>query len=68
MLPDRRVFLTKWRVEEFIQTLRTGVDPYKHQLAEGMPWRAIAAFGSDSDLTAMYAYLHALGPVEAQTH
>ena len=62
--PNLMVILTKWRVEDFIQTLRTGVDPYNHRLAEGMPWKAISAFASDTDLTAIYAYLHGLRPVE----
>lgn len=65
--PNLMVILTKWRVENFIQTLRTGVDPYNHTLAEGMPWKAISAFASDTDLTAMYAYLHGLKPIEGPT-
>jgi mono/diheme cytochrome c family protein len=60
--PNLTLILTKWGVEDFIHTLRTGVDPYKHTLAEGMPWKAISAFASDTDLKAMYVYLHGLTP------
>ena len=61
--PNLTVFLTKWSLEEFIHTLRTGVDPYKHTLAAGMPWKAISAFANDTDLEAMYMYLHGLPSV-----
>jgi len=58
------VILTQWRVDEFIGTLRTGVDPYHHTLTEGMPWKAVSTFASDTDLTAIYAYIHGLKPIE----
>lgn len=45
-----------WTQEEFITTLRTGVDPSGHALNEQMPWRAIGRM-DDDDLTAMYLYL-----------
>ena len=58
--PNLMVFLSKWSLEDFIHTLRTGVDPYKHTLTEGMPWKAISAFATDADLEAMYLYLRGL--------
>jgi mono/diheme cytochrome c family protein len=61
--PNLLVFLAKWSAQEFIQTLRTGVDPYQHTLTEGMPWKAISAFANDTDLEAMYGYLHGLSSV-----
>jgi mono/diheme cytochrome c family protein len=61
--PNLTVLLTKWDVEDFIRTLRTGVDPYKHTLTARMPWKAISAFASDTDLQAMYLYLHGLTPM-----
>src|ERR1700761_6441469 len=30
-----------WKFEEFVSTMRTGVDPNGHQLAKQMPWRPI---------------------------
>ena len=58
--PNLMVFLTKWSLQDFIHTLRTGVDPDKHTLTEGMPWKAISSFANDTDLEAMYVYLHGL--------
>jgi len=65
--PNLRAILTKWEVEDFIRTIRTGVDPYNHTLAEGMPWKEISAFASDTDLGAMYMYLHGLPLMTATT-
>jgi mono/diheme cytochrome c family protein len=62
--PNLTVILTKWAVEDFIHTMRVGVDPYNHTLAEGMPWKAISAFASDTDLKAMFVYLHGLTTVK----
>ncbi len=58
--PNLLAILPKWGVEDFIHTLRTGVDPYQHTLTEGMPWKAISAFANDTNLQAMYLYLHGL--------
>jgi cytochrome c553 len=65
--PNLTLILTKWGVEDFIHTFRTGVDPYHHTLTEGMPWQAISAFASDADLTAMYMYLHGLTSMNGST-
>jgi mono/diheme cytochrome c family protein len=48
-----------WTLEQFITTLRTGVDPSGHILADTMPWRNIGRM-DDEELTAVYAYLTAL--------
>jgi mono/diheme cytochrome c family protein len=63
--PNLRAILTKWEVEDFIRTIRTGVDPYNHTLAEGMPWKEISAFASDTDLGAMHMYLRGLPLITA---
>jgi mono/diheme cytochrome c family protein len=65
--PNLRVILTKWGVEDFVRTLRTGVDPYNRTLAEAMPSKAISAFASDADLKAMYVYIHGLPPMSDST-
>ncbi|HEY9382729.1 MAG TPA: hypothetical protein VIP80_04365 [Gemmatimonadales bacterium] len=62
-----RVILAKRNPEDFVRTFRTGVDPYKRTLAEGMPSKAISAFASDADLKAMYVYLHGLPPMNGST-
>ena len=49
-----------WKLEEFIATLRTGVDPNGHKLDGNlMPWRAIGKM-DDEELGAIYAYLKRL--------
>jgi cytochrome c553 len=46
-----------WKLEEFIATLRTGVDPSGHQLNNSvMPWRVFGKM-SDDELSAIYRYL-----------
>lgn len=46
-----------WSRDEFISTLRTGVDPLGHQLDRNrMPWPAIGKM-DDDELGAIYAYL-----------
>jgi mono/diheme cytochrome c family protein len=48
-----------WTLEQFISTLRTGVDPNGYRLSANMPWRAIGRL-DDIELEAMYLYLTSL--------
>jgi mono/diheme cytochrome c family protein len=45
-----------WKLEEFVVTMRSGVDPSGHQLSKAMPWRPIGRM-SDEELGAVYQYL-----------
>lgn len=45
-----------WKPAEFIATMRTGTDPWGHQLTEEMPWRPIGKM-DDEELAALYEYL-----------
>jgi mono/diheme cytochrome c family protein len=45
-----------WTAEQFITTLRTGVDPSGHQLSAEMPWKSVGRL-TDLELTAIYEYL-----------
>jgi mono/diheme cytochrome c family protein len=45
-----------WKFEEFVATMRTGVDPNGHKLSKEMPWRPIGRM-SDEELNAVYEYL-----------
>jgi mono/diheme cytochrome c family protein len=45
-----------WKLEEFVSTMRTGVDPGGHKLGEEMPWRPIGKM-DDEELGAVYEYL-----------
>jgi mono/diheme cytochrome c family protein len=62
--PNLTLIVPRWTEEEFIRTLRTGVNPYRHTLTAGMPWQAVSAFAGDDDLRGIYAYLHGLTPLE----
>jgi hypothetical protein len=53
-----------WTVEQFVTTLRTGVDPSGHALDNTqMPWETIGLL-DDEELGALYAYLKALPPAQ----
>ncbi len=56
--PSLRV-VKGWTQEEFINTLRTGVDPTGHQLKPVMPWRSTGRL-DDVELSALYQYLVSL--------
>jgi mono/diheme cytochrome c family protein len=48
-----------WTQEQFISTLRTGVDPSGWHLRDVMPWKAVSRL-DDTELAAMYQYLAGL--------
>jgi mono/diheme cytochrome c family protein len=56
--PNLRV-VQGWTVEQFLTTLRTGVDPSGHALTGPMPWKVLGRM-DDDDLTAVYLYLTGL--------
>lgn len=62
--PNLTAIVPNWSAEGFVQTLRTGVDPANHKLAEGMPWKELSSFANDDDLKAIYTYLHGLKTVD----
>jgi hypothetical protein len=45
-----------WSKEQFIATMRTGLDPTGRPLSELMPWRALGRM-DDDELTAVFEYL-----------
>lgn len=56
--------LAGWSEADFIQTLRTGVNPSGYQLSpEFMPWQSFAKF-EDEELQAIWMYLESLPPLE----
>ena len=54
--PSIHSFIKVWTREQFIQTMRTGVDPGGHQIQAPMPWQMIGQM-DDTELTALYYYL-----------
>jgi mono/diheme cytochrome c family protein len=53
--PDLNL-VKRWKLEEFVATMRTGIDPNGHEISKEMPWRPIGRM-SDEELGAMYEYL-----------
>lgn len=53
-----------WTKEQFITTLRTGVDPSGHALTPQMPWQNIGRM-DDDELVAVYTYINSL-PLTAE--
>jgi mono/diheme cytochrome c family protein len=53
--PDLNL-VKRWKLAEFIATMRTGVDPNGHELNKEMPWQPIGRM-SDEELGAVYEYL-----------
>ncbi|MEP7358400.1 MAG: c-type cytochrome, partial [Anaerolineales bacterium] len=49
----------QWTVEQFVNTIRTGITPSGHQLDSEMPWEFYKGM-TDEDLQAVYTYLHTL--------
>lgn len=59
--PSLRV-VKGWTIDQFVKTIRTGVDPTGHQLSDVMPWKAFRNM-DDEELGALYAYLKSLPTV-----
>jgi cytochrome c553 len=53
--------VSAWSLQDFITTMRTGVDPGGHQIQEPMPWRTLAKM-RDDDLEALFQALTHLPP------
>jgi mono/diheme cytochrome c family protein len=63
--PNLTQLVPKWSEADFVNTIRTGVDPTGHALnPDAMPWKEYAAFATDDDLKAIYAYVHGLTPID----
>ncbi len=52
-----------WSEADFIQTIRTGVDPSGHQLVDEMPWRSYRNM-SDEELKALWLFIRSVEPKE----
>jgi mono/diheme cytochrome c family protein len=57
--PSVRAIVSAWTLEQFIQTMRTGVDPGGHAIQPPMPWQMIGQM-DDVELAALYHYLRSL--------
>jgi mono/diheme cytochrome c family protein len=55
-----------WSGDDFIKTLRTGVNPAGHELNEAMPWPYLGQM-TDEELQAVWLYLKSLPALEQST-
>ncbi len=63
--PNLTLIVPTWTEDDFVRTIRTGVDPQGHSLRpELMPWKDISAATTDDELKAIYLYLHGLTPIQ----
>jgi mono/diheme cytochrome c family protein len=58
--------LIAWTHADFINTLRTGVTPYGHQLSDNMPWKDFGKM-TDDELQAIWLYLQSLPKLSQYT-
>lgn len=56
--------LSEWSADDFITTMRTGVNPTGKRMIEFMPWSSYAGM-TDDDLRAIWLYLQSLPALEA---
>jgi len=64
--PNLTLVVPQWSEQEFITAFRTGVAPGGKTLdPDKMPYKDYSAIMSDTDLQALYQYLHALPPSQA---
>lgn len=62
LTPDVETGIGRWSEEDFLRTLRTGVNPEGNSLHPFMPWREVRRM-SDEDQRAIYRYLRTLQPI-----
>lgn len=63
--PNLPAIVSQWSADQFVETMRTGTDPYGNDInPERMPWQEYANAFSDDELTAIYEYILSLAPSE----
>lgn len=62
LTPDSATGIGRWSEEDFVRTIRTGVDPHGDTLASFMPWHQNRRM-ADTDLRAIYQYLRTIPPI-----
>ena len=59
--PNLPAIVGQWEAEQFVATIRTGVDPYGANVnPELMPWPGYSTAFTDEELTAIYTYIRTL--------
>jgi hypothetical protein len=62
LTPDSATGIGRWSEDDFIRTIRTGVNPRGDSLKPIMPWRETARM-TDDDLRAIFRYLRTVPPI-----
>src|SRR5687768_12312440 len=62
LTPDDQTGIGRWSEKDFLQTMRTGVNPAGIALDSFMPWQQMQRM-SDDDLRAIYRFLRTIPPV-----
>lgn len=62
LTPDAETGIGRWSEDDFLRTIRTGVNPRGDHLHPFMPWREYRRM-TDDDLRAIYRYLRTLPPI-----
>lgn len=62
LTPDSATGIGRWTEEDFVRTIRTGVNPDGDDVHSFMPWRQFRRM-TDDDLRAIYAYLRTVPPI-----
>jgi mono/diheme cytochrome c family protein len=55
-----------WTLQQFVSTMRTGINPVGQRLGEQMPWRFIGKL-DDEELAALFQYLTHLKDAQSGT-
>jgi Cytochrome C oxidase, cbb3-type, subunit III len=59
--PNLLPLVSAWSADEFVRTIRTGVDPYGHAMdPQQMPWQETSRAMQDDELRAIHAYIRRL--------
>lgn len=59
--PNLPAIVSQWSPDEFLETIRTGTDPFGNDLdPDTMPWREYSTAYGDEELTAIYEYIRSL--------
>jgi hypothetical protein len=68
LTPDKETGLGSWTANMFIKAMRTGKDMGEGRpILPPMPWQFFGQL-PDSELKAIFAYLHSLKPIKNQVH
>ena len=66
--PNLTLVVPQWSEQDFVTAIRTGVLPGGKSLdPDKMPYKEFSEIMTDTDLQALYQYIHGLPPTQAAT-